>query len=106
MIKHNFVTLNEYQAQILKLAKDKGWGNDLAWLFYGCYKELGELSIALEHKQIEKYGSEFAGIMHYLLQLMQTIDPSLDLDYTLQHEISRNYKKKKKTYLNGKIVRK
>jgi len=98
--------LKEYQFQILQLAKHKNWGNDFVWLFYGCYKELGELSIAIENRQNYKYGSEFAGIMHYLLQLMHAINPSLDLDLALKSEIERNYQKKKKTYLNGKIVRK
>ena len=108
-MKNNIVSgynLNEYKEEIVNLAKAKKWGNDFAWLFYGCYKELGELSIAIENKQEYKYGSEFAGIMHYILQLMHKINPHLDLDIALWKEIDRNYHRKKKTYLNGKIVRK
>jgi hypothetical protein len=100
-----FPYLTNYQDTIIILAKYKEWGNDLAWLWYGVYKELGELSIAYEKKQVKKYGSEFAGIMHYLLQLMKKIDPEMDLDRALIKEILRNLHHKKKTYIKGRIVK-
>lgn len=99
--------LKGYQVAVDTLARSKGWTDDLAWLGLGCFKEMGELWQAIEHKESpDKIGSEFAGVMHYLLQLMKKEAPTVDLDLALKEEIFKNFNTKKKTYENGEIVRK
>lgn len=101
------LNLEDYKTKIDALARSKGWTDDMAWLGLGCFKEMGELWQAIEHKESpEKIGSEFAGVMHYLLQLMKREAPTVDLDKALQDEINKNLVTKKKTYENGEIVRK
>jgi NTP pyrophosphatase (non-canonical NTP hydrolase) len=123
--------LNRFQADIVNLAKRKGWKDDLAWLGLGCFKEVGELWTAIEkykmslttlnglpeHEQGEylrrivkplydELGGEFSGVMHYLLQIMYKTAPDINLDDALTLEIEKNSVTKKKTYENGEIVRK
>lgn len=125
-------TLEEYKNQIVTLATSKGWKNDLAWLGLGCFKETGELWAAIEKLNMaettyseiadgveaadykrkiidpleEEIGSEFAGIMHYLIQLMFKVTPNINLDDALTEEIEENSHRAKKTYENERIVRK
>lgn len=121
-------TLNDFQLRIINLAISKGWTDDLAWLGLGMFKEIGELWQVIETYQnnkekaiangadnktltrmykrfSKKAGSEFAGAMHYILQSMYKVAPDLDLDKALANEITRNSTHKKKTYKDGKIVR-
>lgn len=96
-----------YQREIDTLARSKGWTDDSAWIGLGCFKEMGELWQAIEKKESpEVIGSEFAGVIHYVCQLMKKHAPTVDLDEALIAEIEKNYQNKKKTYENGEIVRK
>jgi len=123
--------LNDFQLKIITLARSKGWKDDLAWLGLGTFKEVGELWAAIEKYQMslttldslpemdkadykrrvvipaeQEIPKEFSGVMHYLLQLMFKVLPLSDLDTALEDEIANNSVTKKKTYENGKIVRK
>lgn len=97
--------LEYFKYHIVKMAEEKGWNNDYAWLALGLFKESGELIDGIEHKQTEEeIGQEFADIMHFLLQLMHDKAPSINLDIALQQKIDDNRVKQKKTYVDGKIV--
>ena len=103
-----WMNLEEYTIEILKLAKAKKYSNDFGWLMYGIFKEVGELSDALEHNRSDKkVAGEFGGIMHYLIQVMKKERPKIDLDIALINEIKSNWKHKKKTFnkKSNKIVR-
>lgn len=102
-------TLEDYAREIMALAKAKKYSNDFAWLMYGLYKEVGELSIALEHDATDDdVANEFGGIMHYLIQVMKNKRPKINLDIALLNEIKSNWLSKKKTFdkKKNRIVRK
>jgi NTP pyrophosphatase (non-canonical NTP hydrolase) len=100
-------TLEEYKLLIIDLSKSKGWNRDQIWLMYSCYKELGEISGAIEHNLTqEQIAKEFADLMHFTLQLMYEKCPEVNLDSILHEVIKNNWASKKKTYKDGEFVRK
>lgn len=94
----------DYQKTIHTMAIIKGWNMDLPWLELGMFKEVGELVDAIEHEhEVAQVGKEFGDVMFFLLQTMQHYN--IDLDKALQNVIERNKVEKKKTLINGEIVR-
>ncbi len=101
------MSMRQFQKIINKLAVSKDWNDDQVWLAYGVFKEMGELVSSVEHKESpKKKGLEFADVIFFLFQFMYKVAPEVDLDKALKEKIKLNSKSKKKTYKNGKFVRK
>lgn len=96
------------------MAHEKGYNTDYPWLAYSTFKELGELCNTMEDAMVSDTKEEnahlilmeFSDVMIYLLQLMNKFCPVLDLDNALKATIEHDRKTKKKTYQDGKIIRK
>ncbi len=106
-------SLNEHANDIQLMALERHYSNDYAWLAYSTFKEVGELCNTIElalatdtkEEMATRVLGEFADVIIYLLQLMNNYSPILDLDKALQAKIKLNMKNVKKTYQDGKIVR-
>ena len=100
------MNLKYYQKKILRLAKKKGFDQELFYLFGRMVQEGGEMLDAIwQGKSDEDVGEEFADIEHFVLQMLAH-RPKIDPDKALNNKIESNYKNKKKTNVNGKMVRK
>lgn len=62
--------------------------------------------IVMDRITEDDLGKEFSGTMHYLLQVMTKLAPTVDLDRALRSEIEKNKTTLKKTYDGTNIVRK
>ena len=105
-------SLNEYADQVQSLALDKGWCTDFAWLAYRCHSELDEMLKVIEEgmgdpdpDSVTLGAMEFADVLHFMFQAMMKLSPVVDLDKYMIMVMKLNRKMQKKTYIDGKIVR-
>lgn len=99
-------SMKEFQSIINRLAKSKKWNDDQVWLAYGIFKEVGELVSSIEHQESsKKIGLEFGDVIFFLFQYMDKVAPDVHLDKALLAKIKMNSQSKKKSYKNGKFVR-
>ena len=90
--------LEKFRADIAELYKVKGWNTDWRWLTTGYFAESGELIQSIIKKEDkEVIAEEFADVMHYLLELMNTTCSDINLDEAFQKKIESNKVNKKKT---------
>jgi len=99
--------LDSYRKKVEALAQKKGYNQDEAWLEAKFYKEAGELMKAIEDGEPEEViAEEGSDMLHLYFQIMEKNARTVSLDISMNGKIASNYKKKKKTYEGGKIIRK
>lgn len=100
------MNLRDYQKKIRRLAKKKGFDQELFYLFGRMVQEGGEMLDAIwQGKSDEEVGEEFADVEHFVFQMLDH-RPKINPDKALNKKIHSNYKNKKKTNEKGKMVRK
>ena len=99
-------SLDELRTKIDDLYNFKGWNKDWMWLFSALNIEVGEMGQSILKKESEAViAEEFADVMHFLLELMQTKCPNTDLQKALIDKIESNkVKLKKTTDAKGNVV--
>lgn len=98
--------LNMYKQIIAAMAKAKKFSDDPAWLQLGVFKEMGEVVQAIEHgKSQKKIAKEISDVVIFLFQVANKHCPDESLDNVVLEKIKHNMTTKKKTYKNGRIIR-
>jgi len=99
-------TLNDYRESVRKLAKEKGYNQELFYLHGRMIQEGCELLDAIWQKKTpDEIGEEGADLLHFFLQMMDLV-PEIDIDKSLIRKIESNYAHKKKTMVHGEMVKK
>jgi len=100
------MNLKDYQHEVMELAKTKGYNQDLHYLFSRMVQEGSELVDAIQlGKPDEEVGEEGADVLHFFFQILEK-RPKVNIDSSLSKKIASNYTHKKKTWQDGKMVRK
>lgn len=100
------LNLRDYQIKVRKLAKKKGWDQELFYLFGRMVQEGGELLDAIwQGKSIKETEEEGADTLHFFFQILDH-EPKANIDRGMNNKVASNYVNKKKTNVGGKMVRK
>jgi NTP pyrophosphatase (non-canonical NTP hydrolase) len=100
------LNLKEFQIEVQHLADAKGYNQDLHYLFSRLVQEGSELIDAIQlEKSDEEVGEEGADVLHFFFQIINK-KPNVNIDSSLSKKIASNYINKKKTWENGKMVKK
>jgi len=100
------MNLKDYQNEVRDLASTKGYNQDLHYLFSRMIQEGSELIDAIQlGKSDDEVGEEGADVLHFLFQILEK-RPNVNIDSSLSKKITSNYLHKKKTWQDGKMVRK
>jgi len=98
--------LKQYQEEVSKLAKEKGYDQELFYLFGRMVQESGELLNAIwQGKSDEEVAEEGADVLHFFFQILDH-RPYANIERGMLKKIASNYVHKKKTNEGGKMVRK
>lgn len=100
------MNLKDYQSEVQNLAEAKGYNQDLHYLFSRMIQEGSELIDAIQlGKSDDEVGEEGADVLHFFFQIIQKRS-NVNMDSSLSKKIATNYTHKKKTWKDGKMVRK
>jgi len=101
------MNLKEYQEKVAKLAKDKGYNQELFYLHSRMIQEATEMLNKIWYgKSDEEVAEEGADVLHFFFQLLE-LRPKADIDDAMLKKIASNYIHKKKTKeYDGSMVRK
>ncbi len=102
----NKMNLKDYQLKVGKLAKEKGYNQELFYLHSRMVQEGSEMLDAIwQGKSDEEVSEEGADLLHFFFQIM-AMRPKADIDVAMLKKIESNYVNKKKTNEDGKMTRK
>jgi len=102
----NKMNLKDYQLKVSKLAKEKGYNQELFYLHSRMVQEGSEMLDAIwQGKSDEEVVEEGADLLHFFFQIMD-MRPKADIDVAMLKKIESNYVHKKKTNVDGKMERK
>ena len=100
------MNLREYQAEVTKLAKEKGYNQELFYLFSRMIQEASEMLDAIwQGKSDEEVAEEGADLLHFFFQILEHRQYA-NIDREMLKKIASNYVHKKKTNEGGRMVRK
>jgi NTP pyrophosphatase (non-canonical NTP hydrolase) len=106
LLGHNKLNLKDYQAKVAKLAKEKGYNQELFYLHSRMIQESSEMLDAIwQGKSDDEVAEEGADVLHFFFQIMQ-MRPKADIDDALLKKIASNYIHKKKTNDKGSMIKK
>jgi NTP pyrophosphatase (non-canonical NTP hydrolase) len=98
--------LKQYQREVSKLAKEKGYNQELFYLFGRMIQEATEMLDAIwQNKSDEEVAEEGADLLHFFFQILDH-RPYANIERGMLKKIASNYIHKKKTNEGGKMVRK
>ena len=100
------MNLRQYQEEVSNLAKEKGYNQELFYLFGRMIQEASEMLDAIwQNKSDEEVSEEGADLLHFFFQILDH-RPNANIDRGMLKKIASNYVHKKKTNVQGKMVRK
>ncbi len=107
MLEYTKLNLKDYQAKVAKLAKEKGYNQELFYMHIRLVQEASEMLNAIwQGKSDEEVSEEGADVLHFFFQLME-LRPKADIDDGMLKKIASNYIHKKKTKdLDGSMIKK
>ncbi len=98
--------LRQYQEEVNKLALVKGYNQELFYLHSRLVQEAGELLDAIwQGKSDEEVSEEGADVLHFFFQMLDK-KPFANIDRGMLKKIASNYVHRKKTNVDGKMMRK
>ena len=98
--------LQHYQKEVRKLAQEKGYNQDLFYLFGRLIQEGSEMLDAIwQGKSDEEVAEEGADLLHFFFQMLDH-RPNANIDRGMLKKIASNYVHKKKTNQDGRMIRK
>jgi len=102
----NKMNLKDYELKVEKLAKEKGYNQELFYLHSRMVQEGSEMLDAIwQGKSDEEVAEEGADLLHFFFQIIH-LKPKSDIDKAMNDKIDSNYEHKKKTNVDGKMERK
>lgn len=100
------MNLGQYQAEVRKLAREKGYNQELFYLFGRMVQEGAEMLDAIwQGKSDKEVAEEGADVLHFFFQMLDH-RPYANIDRGMLMKIASNHVHKKKTNVGGKMVKK